>query len=132
MMVILDQFKLYIRSGIALAIVALSLMCWYQYGKIGQLNKDVLKLELSVSTKSGLLDSCYASIETFNKAQEDISNNAKIAVDEAKKSSKGNYESSHQFGSEIPKTKDDYKNTTDLFNLYIAKRQAEKVERVQK
>jgi hypothetical protein len=73
------------------------------------------------------LESCYKSIEDFNKAQGDVSGDAKKAVDKAKEYSKGNYETSRDFGSKLPKTSNDYKNTTDLFNLYISKRQAERV-----
>lgn len=127
-MFILEQFKAYILGGIAVLFTLLSLLCWYQASKITDLRKDITTLELAVATKAGLLESCYKSIEDFNKAQGDISKDANKAVEDAKKSSKNNYESSREFGSKIPKTADDHKNTTDLFNSYIAKRQSESVK----
>jgi hypothetical protein len=87
----LDEFKAYITGGLLIVILGLSIACTFLYKNNNSLRSENSQLTLVASQKQAAAKECSNGVDTIKKEEDAKTENAKVAVAEAKQSSAKDY-----------------------------------------
>lgn len=89
------SLKTYLKLGLAVVFIGLCLFCKVLYDQNATLKFEKDQLEQSYNGKVNALAKCSKGVEDLSKREEEITKNAKEAVEEAKKKAVAEYKASN-------------------------------------